>query len=127
MSAQHAILIVDDEWMLVETIAYHLEKAGYTTLKAMDGETGLKVALENKPLLVILDVMMPHMTGWEVCRALRKTPGFGAQVPIIVMTARGEAADRDKSLAAGANEYLLKPFGMQDLMGVVRELLGDGN
>ncbi|RYG67450.1 response regulator [bacterium] len=125
MSEQKAILIVDDEWMLVETISYHLEKAGYRILKAMDGDAGLQTALVEKPDLVVLDLMMPNLSGWDVCRELRKSPDFGPEIPIILMTARGEAEDRSKSLAAGASDYLLKPFGMQDLITKVKVLLGD--
>jgi DNA-binding response OmpR family regulator len=125
MSAQKEILIVDDEWMLVETISYHLQKAGYKTATAMDGEAGLRRALEIQPSLLILDVMLPHLSGWDVCRALRGSPQFGSQIPILMMSARGQTEDRADSLAAGANDFLSKPFGMQELLTKVQLLLSD--
>lgn len=124
MSEQKAILIVDDEWMLVETIAYHLEKAGYIVHKAMDGESGFKQALGIKPHMIILDVMLPQMSGWQVCRELRQSPDFPQGVPILMMSARGQTEDRFKALEAGANDFLAKPFGMQDLLAQVKTLLG---
>jgi DNA-binding response OmpR family regulator len=125
MSPQKVILIVDDEWMLVETISFHIQRAGYETAKAMDGEDGLRQALELKPSLLILDVMLPHLSGWDICRQLRSSPEFGAEVPILMMSARGQPEDRADSLAAGANDFLSKPFGMQDLLAKVRSLLPD--
>lgn len=123
MNFESTVLIVDDEPLLVETIAFNLKKAGFSVLKAFDGESGLKQALEAKPDLVILDVMLPHISGWDVCRALRASLRGQKHLPILMVTARGEAGDRDKSLAAGADDYLLKPFAMQELIGRVQELL----
>lgn len=123
MSVKHTILIVDDEWLLVETIAYNLEMVGFTTLKAYDGESGLLQAREARPRLVILDLMLPHLSGIEVCRTLRQDPQFGVETPILMMTARGEASVRARCLQAGANDLLRKPFAMQDLIGRVQALL----
>ncbi len=124
MNFQPTLLIVDDEPLLVETIAFNLEKAGFIVLKAFDGESGLAQALEFKPELMILDVMLPHLSGWDVCRALRSSSSYGQELPILMLTARGAARDREKSFQAGASDYLLKPFAMQELMERIRALLG---
>jgi len=118
------ILIVDDERMLVETISYNLEKEGLTILSAFDGETALKQAQENKPDLVILDLMLPKISGWEVCRALRQDAAFRQAPPLILMlTARGEELDKVSGLEIGADDYLVKPFSMGELVARVRALL----
>lgn len=113
--------------LLVETIAFNLEKLGFRVLKAFDGESGLKQALELKPQLVILDVMLPHLSGWEVCRTLRAASPYGRELPILMLTARSETRDRQKGLDAGVTEYLLKPFSMLELMKRVQDLLGASN
>ncbi|BCM93049.1 alkaline phosphatase synthesis transcriptional regulatory protein PhoP [Abditibacteriota bacterium] len=123
MNSQNTILIVDDEQLLVETISFNLERAGFLVLKAFDGESGLAQALESKPQLMILDVMLPHLSGWDVCRTLRAASPYGKVLPILMLTARGEARDREKSFAAGASDYMLKPFSMQDLIDRIQTLL----
>lgn len=121
------ILIVDDEQMLVETIEYNLQKAGYETVHAFDGETALSQAREARPQLVILDLMLPKLSGWEVCRALRQGSeysGPGGMPPTIMMlTARGEESDKVIGLEMGADDYLVKPFSMRELVARVRALL----
>jgi DNA-binding response OmpR family regulator len=123
MNSQNTLLIVDDEPLLVETIAFNLEKAGFDVLKAFDGESGLAQALAARPRLLILDVMLPHLSGWEVCRALRSSSPYGQSVPILMLTARGETRDREKSLEAGASDYMPKPFAMKELIGRIEQLL----
>ena len=123
MNLQNTLLIVDDEPLLVETIAFNLEKAGFVVLKAFDGESGLSQALEAKPQLLILDVMLPQLSGWDVCRALRSSSSYGQNVPILMLTARGETRDREKSLAAGASDYMSKPFAMRELVERVEALV----
>lgn len=123
MNSQNTLLIVDDEPLLVETIAFNLEKIGFEVLKAFDGESGLARALEAKPRLLILDVMLPELSGWDVCRALRASSPYGQSVPILMLTARGEARDREKSLAVGANDYMPKPFAMRELIARIEGLL----
>lgn len=116
------ILIVDDERPLVETIAYNLEKAGYDTVKAFDGDSALEQARLLKPSLLVLDLMLPKVSGWEVCRLLRQdTAGFDGQ--ILMLTARGEEADKVAGLEMGADDYMVKPFGMRELVARVRALL----
>lgn len=126
------ILIVDDERMLVETIEYNLQKAGFDTVTAYDGETALAQVKAAKPKLVILDLMLPKLSGWEVCRVLRHDPEYrfspnstrANDFPAILMlTARGEESDRVIGLEMGADDYLIKPFSMRELVARVRALL----
>jgi two-component system alkaline phosphatase synthesis response regulator PhoP len=117
------ILIVDDERILVETIDYNLQKAGYETLTAFDGESALAQVREHRPELIVLDVMLPKVSGWEVCRALRQDPDFRTTAPILMLTARGEESDKVIGLELGADDYLVKPFSMRELVARVRALL----
>ncbi len=117
------ILIVDDERMLVETISYNLQKEGFIVVTAHDGETALQQARAVRPQLVILDLMLPKISGWEVCRALRQNSEYQMDVPILMLTARGEESDKVLGLELGADDYLVKPFGMRELVARVRALL----
>lgn len=117
------ILIVDDERLLVEAIAYNLQKAGFDTVTAFDGESALTQAKNHLPQLIVLDLMLPKISGWEVCRALRQDPAFRHGVPILMLTARGEEADKVVGLEMGADDYMVKPFGMRELVARVRALL----
>jgi DNA-binding response OmpR family regulator len=117
------ILIVDDERMLVETISYNLEKEGFTIVTAHDGESALQQAKAVRPDLVVLDLMLPKISGWEVCRALRQNAEYRLDSPILMLTARGEEADKVLGLELGADDYLVKPFGMRELVARVRALL----
>lgn len=121
MSAK--ILIVDDERMLAETIAYNLQKEGFEVVMAHDGETALAKAKAEQPELVVLDLMLPKISGWEVCRALRQSPDYRLDAPVLMLTARGEEADKVLGLELGADDYLVKPFGMRELVARVRALL----
>ncbi len=113
------ILVVDDETAVTDLIGYNLEKAHYQVLTAHDGETALKLARENSPDLILLDLMLPRVDGLDVCRELRKT----SQVPIIMVTARGEETDRVIGLELGADDYLTKPFSMRELLARIKAVL----
>lgn len=117
------VLLVDDEQTLLETIAYNLEKEGFEVITAGDGESALALARDAQPDLVILDLMLPRVSGWEVCRALREDPEYRLNAPILMLTARGEESDRVMGLQLGADDYLLKPFGMRELVARVHALL----
>ena len=113
------ILVVDDEPTLVATVKYNLEREGYSVTTAADGETALARAREERPDLVILDVMLPVIDGFEVCRLLRRD----MIVPILMLTAKTEEVDRVVGLEIGADDYVTKPFSMRELMARVRALL----
>jgi two-component system response regulator VicR len=109
---QETILLADDDEMIVDVLRYRLEAEGYTVIVARDGEEALQLALSANPDLVLLDVMMPRMQGWEVCRELRRT----SAVPILMLTARGEEMDRVLGLELGADDYVIKPFSFRELL-----------
>jgi len=114
------ILIVDDEPEMVRGLEDNLRFEGYQTLSASDGQRGLALALSEAPDLVLLDIMMPGMSGWDVCRQMR---GKGLDVPVIMLTARGEEADRVLGLELGADDYVTKPFGLRELLARIRAVL----
>jgi two-component system alkaline phosphatase synthesis response regulator PhoP len=116
------ILVVDDEAVLVETIAYNLEQAGYAVVTAADGASALEAARREKPDLIILDLMLPEMDGLEVCRQLRRENNTFT-TPIMMLTARGEEIDKVVGLEVGADDYVTKPFGRRELLARVRALL----
>ena len=120
---QQKILIVDDERVLAEAVAYNLQKAGFETVMAFDGESALAQAKQHSPHLIVLDLMLPKISGWEVCRALRHDPEYRLASPILMLTARGEEADKIVGLEMGADDYMVKPFGMRELVARVRALL----
>ena len=110
------ILVVDDEASIVNIISFNLKKEGYEVITANDGETGLELALNEKPDLVLLDIMMPQMDGYEVCRKIREK----SAVPIIMLTARADEVDKVIGLELGADDYVTKPFGNRELMARVK-------
>lgn len=110
------ILIVDDEKNIVEIIAFNLKKEGYQVIKAADGEEGVKKALEEDPDLILLDIMMPKMDGYEACKKIREKKN----TPIIMLTARAEEVDKVLGLELGADDYVTKPFGVRELMARVK-------
>ncbi|GCE11090.1 response regulator transcription factor [Tengunoibacter tsumagoiensis] len=116
------ILVVDDEVVLVEMIAYNLEQAGYQVITAGDGVSALEIARRETPELIILDIMLPGMDGLEICRQLRRE-GNTATVPIIMLTAKGDEIDKVVGLEVGADDYVTKPFGRRELLARVRALL----
>ena len=113
------ILVVEDDRNLLETIKYNLVKEGYATLVAADGAEALAVARNDKPDLIILDIMLPVIDGFEVCRILRKE----MTVPIIMLTARTGETDRIMGLDTGADDYMTKPFSIRELLARIRALL----
>ena len=114
------ILIVDDEPEMVRGIQDNLRFEGYDTSAAYDGEEALRRAAADGPDLVLLDVMMPKVSGWDVCRELRRR---GIDVPVIMLTARGEEDDRVRGLELGADDYIAKPFALRELLARVRAVL----
>ncbi len=117
-----SILVAEDEGALVTLLRYNLEREGYRVLTAQDGEEALLVAAEEKPDLVLLDWMLPQLSGIEVCRRLRGRQET-RNVPIIMLTARGEESDRIRGLDTGADDYLTKPFSMTELLARLRAVL----
>ncbi|MEW8958344.1 MAG: response regulator transcription factor [Moorella sp. (in: firmicutes)] len=113
------VLIVDDEPAIVELVAYNLQQAGFTTVTAGDGAEALAKAETEKPDLIILDIMLPKVDGFEVCRSLRAR----GNTPILMLTARREEIDRVLGLELGADDYLTKPFSPRELVARVRAIL----
>ncbi len=116
---EETVLVVEDEENLLEALRYNLEREGYRALAARDGERGLELARQSRPDLVILDVMLPRLDGFEVCRILRRE----STIPILMLTARGEEVDRVVGLELGADDYVTKPFSMRELLARVRAML----
>ena len=116
------ILIVEDEPPLVEVIRYNLEKDGFRASVAMNGEEALMLVDEDKPDLIILDWMLPRLSGIEVCRQIRKK-GETRSMPIIMLTARSEETDRVQGLDSGADDFIAKPFSPKELIARVRAVL----
>ncbi len=114
------ILVVEDETKLAQFLSLELSYEGYEVIVANDGLTGLTMARENKPDLILLDWMLPQISGLEVCRRLRLT---GDKVPIILLTAKDEISDRVAGLDAGADDYIVKPFSIEELLARIRASL----
>ncbi len=114
------ILIVDDEPAMVRGLEDNLRFEGYQTLSACDGRRGLQLAVSEAPDLILLDIMMPGMSGWDVCRELRHKE---LDIPVIMLTARGEEVDRVLGLELGADDYVTKPFGLRELLARIRAVL----
>ncbi len=110
------ILVVDDEKPIVDILTFNLQKDGYKVISALDGPQGLNLALSKKPDLVLLDVMLPGMDGFEVCRKIREQ----SSVPILMLTAREEEVDKVLGLEMGADDYVTKPFSVRELMARVK-------
>lgn len=118
-------LIVDDEQAIVDLVRHHLEKEGLHCLEAKDGDTALRLAREQKPDILILDLMLPGIEGLEICRLLRRDPST-AQVPIIMLTAKAEEVDRIVGLEMGADDYIVKPFSPRELVARVKAVFRRG-
>lgn len=114
-----AVLIVEDDRLIAEPIARALRNIGYEVMIASTGRTGLEMALNKQPQLIILDILMPEMDGWEVCKAVREK----SVVPILMLTALSEEVDRILGLELGADDYLTKPFSTRELLARVKALL----
>lgn len=113
---KRTILIVDDEKPIVDILVYNLQKEGYDTLEASDGEEGVRIALEKKPDLILLDIMLPKMDGLAVCKRIRHS----LNVPILMLSAKDEEIDKILGLELGADDYVTKPFSVRELMARVK-------
>ena len=120
--AEKRILVVDDEKQIVDIVRAYLSREGYRVMAAYDGPTALDTARRENPDLVVLDLMLPGLSGWDVCRRLRQD----SAVPIIMLTAREEVADRMVGLELGADDYVSKPFDPRELVARVRAVLRRG-
>ncbi|MFN8400313.1 MAG: response regulator transcription factor [Anaerolineales bacterium] len=118
----HRILVVDDDHSIVKVISSYLEKAGFQVLPAYDGEMALHQIRRERPDLVVLDLMMPNRSGWDVTRIVRTDPALAA-TPIIMLTARVEDTDKIVGLELGADDYITKPFNTQEVVTRVKALL----
>ena len=122
MTLKPTVLVVEDEAALVTLLRYNLEREGYRVVEARDGEEALLVAAEEGPDVVVLDWMLPQLSGIEVCRRLRSRQET-RNVPIIMLTARGEETDRIRGLDTGADDYITKPFSMTELLARLRAVM----
>lgn len=117
MPTEKTVLVVEDEANIVDILTFNLEREGYRVLSAYDGQAGLETAQKEKPDLILLDLMLPKINGFEVCRTLRDS---GDTVPILMLTAREEESDKVKGLELGADDYITKPFSIRELMARIK-------
>ena len=120
---RQTVLVADDDDDIRLLVAYRMEKAGYAVLQARDGEEAVSLALEHRPDLAIIDVMMPRLDGYEATRQLRERDET-KRMPIILLTARAQEADVQRGFEAGADDYIRKPFSPQELRARVQAILG---
>jgi DNA-binding response OmpR family regulator len=118
------VLIADDEPNIVISLEFLLEQDGYRVLLARDGNEALEAIVRDTPDLVLLDVMLPRLSGYDVCQRIRQDPAL-SQVKVIMLTARGREVEVTKGLALGADAYVTKPFSTRDLLEQIRRQLGD--
>jgi two-component system, OmpR family, phosphate regulon response regulator PhoB len=123
--ANTKILIIEDEQDVIDLLTLHLRKAGFAVGKATDGATGLRLAREESPALIILDLMLPTMPGLEICKVL-KTDAATRQIPVLMLTAKAEEIDRIVGLELGADDYVTKPFSPRELVLRVNAILRRG-
>lgn len=116
------VLVVDDEKDITALVAYHLEREGFRVLQAHDGLQALELVKRERPSLLVLDLMLPHLSGLDVCRRLRKEPDT-ARLPILMLTAKAEETDKVLGLELGGDDYLTKPFGPKELVARVKALI----
>lgn len=117
------ILIVEDEAEMLKALQLRLESNGYEVLAAQDGMSGLHQARKEKPDLILLDVMLPKMDGFRICRMLKFDQDY-RHIPIIMLTAKVQAADMEQGLAMGADAYMTKPYKAEELVAKIQDLLG---
>jgi len=122
MGDRKRVLIVDDEPDILKTVIFRLKKAGYQIITAEDGETGMELARKEKPDLVLLDVRLPLIDGYEVCQRLKSDDNF-KKIPVIFLTASAADEIADKTKASGANDYIIKPFEPEELLNKVKNIL----
>ncbi|MDJ0950669.1 MAG: response regulator [Alphaproteobacteria bacterium] len=118
-----SVLVVDDEPNIVLSLEFLIEQAGYEVRVAYDGEAALKAIEDYTPDLVLLDVMIPKLDGYDVCRRIRANPDWNG-VRIIMLTAKGRDVEREKGIALGADDYITKPFSTRDVVDRVNRFLG---
>lgn len=118
------ILVVDNETNIQKLVKVNLAASGYDVLAAGDGETGLRLAQRERPSLVLLDLRMPGMSGWDVLKALKADPQLKG-IPVVLMTASVQHSQEERALQAGAAAYLTKPFTIDDLVNTVKKSLGE--
>jgi len=119
---EDTVLIVEDEADVVDLLRYHLSKAGFSVLIANDGLQGLEMARKNRPDILVLDIMLPGMDGFAVCKALKKDPATEF-LPVVMLTAKGEVSEKVRGLELGADDYVTKPFSPRELVLRVQALL----
>ena len=119
------VLVCDDEPYIVESVSYVVRKAGFEVETAEDGEEALAVAQKSRPDLIFLDIMMPKISGYEVCRRLKEDPATRGAY-IVMLTARGQDEDERKALDMGADEFMTKPFSPRKMRAKLHEVLGNG-
>ena len=119
MEEKKTVLIVEDEKGIVDILRFNLEKEGYAVLTAYDGETGLALAQEKNPDIILLDVMLPKLTGFEVCQQIREF----SSVPIVMLTAKGEDMDKILGLEYGADDYITKPFNILEVKARIKAIM----
>lgn len=124
MSKRKKLLIVDDEPNIVISLEFLLEQAGYQVRVAHDGQQAWEAIQAQPPDLVLLDVMLPQLSGFDVCQKIRETPALQS-VRVVMLTAKGREVEVSKGLALGADAYISKPFSTQELLAQVRDLLAD--
>ncbi len=121
---EKTVLVVEDEANIVDILAFNLQREGYRVLSAYDGQAGLDLARSEKPDLILLDLMLPKMNGFDVCKTLRDD---GDTVPILMLTAREEESDKVRGLELGADDYITKPFSVRELMARVKSNIRRGD
>ncbi|MFH1654327.1 MAG: response regulator [Pseudomonadota bacterium] len=124
MGEKKKILIIDDEKDLVDLLSQRLEAYGYDVVAAYDGEEGLDKARKTHPNLILLDIMMPKMDGYQVCRFLKFDEDF-KNVPVVMLTARSQESDVKVGKSVGADDYITKPFESADLLAIIKKHLGE--
>lgn len=118
------VLIVEDEPSILDSLDFILRRAGWSTQSAQDGEAALRAVRDIKPRIVVLDVMLPKKSGFEVLKSLRQDEQT-ANLPVLMLTAKGQAQDRRIAEELGANSFVTKPYANSDVVGAVRDLIGD--
>jgi two-component system, OmpR family, alkaline phosphatase synthesis response regulator PhoP len=120
--AGEKILVIDDEINIVELLKYNLIASGYKVIYSLNGKVGLNLAIENKPDLILLDVMLPEMDGFDVCKEMKKNKET-LNIPIIMLTAKGDEFDKILGLELGADDYITKPFSVRELLARIKVVL----
>lgn len=124
MEHKKRILIVDDEPAIIKIIKFRLLREGYEVLEANEGMEGVEMARQEIPDLIVLDMMMPNMTGYEVIQLLKLDEKY-KKIPILVLTGQKEKCDKEFTFALGADDYMCKPFVSEELLAKIKEMLGD--